>query len=301
MLRNSRKGECLVSLEFFHKMLKDPNKHSLGKKVVVEIVNNKQQCTVVEHQRANNRQQARITTREIKPSEVQQFLIFKDDSSKPQVQMHADCHNIMPMLKYLTSEELNHLQPGVPHHKNFGFSSTLENPNPLSSSQRSLEDHTISSSTLHMKNWPTLKMNRGVVSSFVYTITPPSAVEDQKPINPQSLKNFQQHAINLEQYQNKQFYNKLRQVQGTVLQNIPLESAAQYQYIKNINQDVQQQHLISLRQVLSATETTRLENAVPFWLPPFTPANTTNVSFPPPPSPNFIKPMLLAHVLLPVE
>ncbi|CAG2054626.1 unnamed protein product, partial [Timema podura] len=53
------------------------------------------------------------------------------------------------------------------------------------------------------------------------------------------------------------------------------------------------QHLNSLRQVLSATETTRLENAVPFRLPPLTPANTTNVSFPPPPPPNFIKPMLL--------
>nr|CAD7443060.1 unnamed protein product [Timema bartmani] len=52
-------------------------------------------------------------------------------------------------------------------------------------------------------------------------------------------------------------------------------------------------HLISLRQVLSATETTRSENAVPFRLPPLTPANTTNVSFPQPPSPNFIKPMLL--------
>nr|CAD7462939.1 unnamed protein product [Timema tahoe] len=45
--------------------------------------------------------------------------------------------------------------------------------------------------------------------------------------------------------------------------------------------------LISLRQVLSATETTRSENAVPFRLPPLTPANTTNVSFPPPPSSNF--------------
>nr|CAD7588705.1 unnamed protein product [Timema genevievae] len=66
-----------------------------------------------------------------------------------------------------------------------------------------------------------------------------------------------------------------------------------------IYDDYAYQHLISLRQVLTATETTRLENAVPFWLPPFTPANTTNVSFPPPPSPNFIKPMLLAHVLLP--
>nr|CAD7438005.1 unnamed protein product [Timema bartmani] len=53
-------------------------------------------------------------------------------------------------------------------------------------------------------------------------------------------------------------------------------------------------HLISLRQALSATETTRLENAVPFWLPPPTPTNTTNVSVPPTPSPNFIKLMLLA-------
>nr|CAD7441223.1 unnamed protein product [Timema bartmani] len=42
--------------------------------------------------------------------------------------------------------------------------------------------------------------------------------------------------------------------------------------------------LISLRQVLSATETTRSENAVSFRLPPLTPANTTNVSFPPPPT-----------------
>nr|CAD7461061.1 unnamed protein product [Timema tahoe] len=54
-------------------------------------------------------------------------------------------------------------------------------------------------------------------------------------------------------------------------------------------------HLISLRQVLSATKMTRLANAVPFQLPPLTPANTTNVSVPPPPSPNFIKPMLLAR------
>nr|CAD7196625.1 unnamed protein product [Timema douglasi] len=56
-----------------------------------------------------------------------------------------------------------------------------------------------------------------------------------------------------------------------------------------------QDHLISLRQVLSATEMTRSENAVPFRLPPLTPANTTNISIPPPPSPNFIKPMLLAR------
>nr|CAD7446785.1 unnamed protein product [Timema bartmani] len=36
------------------------------------------------------------------------------------------------------------------------------------------------------------------------------------------------------------------------------------------------------------------ENAAPFRLPPLTPANTTTVSFPPPPSHNFFKPMLLA-------
>nr|CAD7601727.1 unnamed protein product [Timema genevievae] len=36
---------------------------------------------------------------------------------------------------------------------------------------------------------------------------------------------------------------------------------------------------------------TRSENAVPFRLPPLTPANTINVSFPPRPSPNFIKPI----------
>nr|CAD7458264.1 unnamed protein product [Timema tahoe] len=46
------------------------------------------------------------------------------------------------------------------------------------------------------------------------------------------------------------------------------------------------QHLISLRQVLSATETTRSANAAPFRLLPH-PTNTTNVSFPPPPSSNF--------------
>nr|CAD7596429.1 unnamed protein product [Timema genevievae] len=46
------------------------------------------------------------------------------------------------------------------------------------------------------------------------------------------------------------------------------------------------QHLISLRQVLSATETTRSANATPFRLLPH-PTNTTNVSFPPPPSSNF--------------
>nr|CAD7568484.1 unnamed protein product [Timema californicum] len=40
----------------------------------------------------------------------------------------------------------------------------------------------------------------------------------------------------------------------------------------------------------------RVLNAAPFRLPPLTPANNTNVSFPPPPSPNFIKPMLLARV-----
>nr|CAD7589696.1 unnamed protein product [Timema genevievae] len=49
---------------------------------------------------------------------------------------------------------------------------------------------------------------------------------------------------------------------------------------------VYQQHLISLRQVLSATETTRSANAAPFRLLPH-PTNTTNVSFPPPPSSNF--------------
>ncbi|CAG2064368.1 unnamed protein product, partial [Timema podura] len=56
------------------------------------------------------------------------------------------------------------------------------------------------------------------------------------------------------------------------------------------------EYLISLRQVLGATETTRSANAAPFWLPPLTPANTTNISFHPPPSRNFIKPMLLARV-----
>nr|CAD7444964.1 unnamed protein product [Timema bartmani] len=45
-------------------------------------------------------------------------------------------------------------------------------------------------------------------------------------------------------------------------------------------------HLNSLRQVLSATETTRLANAAPFRLLPH-PTNTTNGSFPPPPSSNF--------------
>nr|CAD7203855.1 unnamed protein product [Timema douglasi] len=55
-------------------------------------------------------------------------------------------------------------------------------------------------------------------------------------------------------------------------------------------------NLISLRQVLSATETTCLANVAPFRLPPLSPANTTNVSFHPPPSPNFIKPMLMARV-----
>nr|CAD7460216.1 unnamed protein product [Timema tahoe] len=54
------------------------------------------------------------------------------------------------------------------------------------------------------------------------------------------------------------------------------------------------QHLISFRLVLSATETTCSENAAPFRLPPLIPTNTTNVSFPPSPSSNFIKPMLLA-------
>ncbi|CAG2056206.1 unnamed protein product, partial [Timema podura] len=61
-----------------------------------------------------------------------------------------------------------------------------------------------------------------------------------------------------------------------------------------IYDDYAYRHHISLRQVLSATETTRLANAAPFQLPPLVPANTTNLSFPPPPSPNFIKPMLLA-------
>nr|CAD7197513.1 unnamed protein product [Timema douglasi] len=44
-------------------------------------------------------------------------------------------------------------------------------------------------------------------------------------------------------------------------------------------------------------QTTRFlsANAAPFRLPPLTPANNSNVSFPPPPSPNFIKPMLLAQ------
>nr|CAD7445439.1 unnamed protein product [Timema bartmani] len=53
------------------------------------------------------------------------------------------------------------------------------------------------------------------------------------------------------------------------------------------------QHLISFRLVLSATETTCSENAAPFRLPPLIPTNTTTVSFPPPPSHNFFKPMLL--------
>nr|CAD7408405.1 unnamed protein product [Timema poppensis] len=60
-------------------------------------------------------------------------------------------------------------------------------------------------------------------------------------------------------------------------------------------------HLISLRQVLSATETIRSENAAPFRLSPLTPANTTNVSFPLPPFPNFIKPCCWHMFLLPVE
>nr|CAD7459875.1 unnamed protein product [Timema tahoe] len=67
--------------------------------------------------------------------------------------------------------------------------------------------------------------------------------------------------------------------------------------MKVVSEDILEElHLISLRQVLSATETTRLENDVPFRLPPLTPANTTIASFPPPPpsSPNFFKPMLLA-------
>nr|CAD7202138.1 unnamed protein product [Timema douglasi] len=58
---------------------------------------------------------------------------------------------------------------------------------------------------------------------------------------------------------------------------------------------------LSFRHMLSATETTHSENAAPFRLPPLTPANTRNVSFTPPPSPNVIKPMLLARVLLPVD
>nr|CAD7432085.1 unnamed protein product [Timema monikensis] len=244
MLRNSRKAVCLVSLEIFSKMIEDPNNHSLTNKAVVKIFSN-EQSTIDEHQRANTRQQARITTREIKPSEVHQLFIFKDDTSIPQVQMHADCHNRMPMLKPCTAEEFKYLQQNqennVSHHKNHGFSSSLNNPNPLSS-QWSLEDHTISSSISHMETQPTLEINRDVVSSFVGTITPPSAVEDQKPIkDSQSLKNFQQNAINLGQLQNKQLDNKLQQVQETALQNNPLESAAQYQYIKNTNQDVQQQ------------------------------------------------------------
>nr|CAD7448640.1 unnamed protein product [Timema bartmani] len=60
-----------------------------------------------------------------------------------------------------------------------------------------------------------------------------------------------------------------------------------------IYDDYAYQHLTSLRQVLSVTETTRSANATPFRLPPLIPVNTTNVSFPTPPSPNFIKPMLL--------
>nr|CAD7601909.1 unnamed protein product [Timema genevievae] len=47
-----------------------------------------------------------------------------------------------------------------------------------------------------------------------------------------------------------------------------------------------EQHLISLRPVLSATETTRSANAAPFRLLP-NPTNTTNVSFPPPPTSNW--------------
>nr|CAD7568617.1 unnamed protein product [Timema californicum] len=54
-----------------------------------------------------------------------------------------------------------------------------------------------------------------------------------------------------------------------------------------------------LRQVLSATETTRSENATPFRLPPLTPTTTRNISLPPPPPPlpNIIKLMLLASVI----
>nr|CAD7403488.1 unnamed protein product [Timema poppensis] len=60
-------------------------------------------------------------------------------------------------------------------------------------------------------------------------------------------------------------------------------------------------HLISLKQVLSATEMIRSANAAPFRLSPLIPANTTNVSFPPPPFPNFIKPCCWHMFLLPVE
>nr|CAD7459598.1 unnamed protein product [Timema tahoe] len=59
--------------------------------------------------------------------------------------------------------------------------------------------------------------------------------------------------------------------------------------VKHTTQELmtfKKQHLISLRQVLSATETTRSANAAPFRLLPH-PTNTTNVSFPPPPSSNF--------------
>nr|CAD7410845.1 unnamed protein product [Timema poppensis] len=58
-----------------------------------------------------------------------------------------------------------------------------------------------------------------------------------------------------------------------------------------IYDDYAYHHLINLRQVPSATETARSANAAPFRLPPLTPAITTNVSFSPPPSPNFTKPM----------
>nr|CAD7461335.1 unnamed protein product [Timema tahoe] len=53
-----------------------------------------------------------------------------------------------------------------------------------------------------------------------------------------------------------------------------------------IYDDYAYQHLISLRQVLSATKTTRSANAAPFRLLPH-PTNTTIVLFPTPPSSNF--------------
>nr|CAD7442281.1 unnamed protein product [Timema bartmani] len=67
---------------------------------------------------------------------------------------------------------------------------------------------------------------------------------------------------------------------------IPVPAHQQHHSTPLMHQPLHQ-HLISLRQVLSATETTRSANAVPFRLLPLTPTNTTNVSFPPPPSSNF--------------
>nr|CAD7444365.1 unnamed protein product [Timema bartmani] len=55
------------------------------------------------------------------------------------------------------------------------------------------------------------------------------------------------------------------------------------------------EHLISLRQVLSATETTRSANAVPFRLSPLTPPIPQRLVYSTT-TPNFFKPILLAHV-----